>query len=358
MMSRALVCIIAICLASPAMAQKSPFVGETVWGCKGDHSATKKWRKTPGASKYQVKTHEDGVWVDVDEDEDTHTFDLNEGETTILYVRPVIDGNPGEESTVTVRQVGDAGDPDGESCPKAGPYGWDDNYGGGGSGTGLVVPEGMAVVMIDGRPVLMPEELARTCLMLPANIVVSGTGADAECRRLGASGVAVPHLIAQGVIDAVDLWGHITDGTEVCFRQPGRLTFLDAATSPRQEATLSAYQRDGMTCAAIDRPGTVVLLRGQPQPTETDHQQVDAQQSEPAQAPLLRPQECRRISTNTNVRLRREPPDGETLFVIAPNEVYPTKELRDGYYKVRHFSMDGWISAAYVTVLGACRYSN
>ena len=35
---------------------------------------------------------------------------------------------------------------------------------------------------------------------------------------------------------------------------------LDAAYSPRRAMPLNAYQRDGMTCAIIDRAGTVVLL--------------------------------------------------------------------------------------------------
>ncbi|MDE2774303.1 MAG: fibronectin type III domain-containing protein [Chloroflexota bacterium] len=97
---------------------------------------------------------------------------------------------------------------------------------------------------------------------LPAGIQVSNWVDGAQGQRVGAAGVGRADVIEQGLLDAVDVWGFVTPGVEVCFNQPGRVVFLDAAYAPRQLFDLPAYQRDGMTCTTIDSAGTVVLLRG------------------------------------------------------------------------------------------------
>ena len=55
----------------------------------------------------------------------------------------------------------------------------------------------------------------------------------------------------------------IGDGLEVCFEGSGEIILLDAATAPRSLVSLSAYASRGLTCAWINRPGTVVLMSQQ-----------------------------------------------------------------------------------------------
>ena len=47
--------------------------------------------------------------------------------------------------------------------------------------------------------------------------------------------------------------------TRICFRIPGALVFIDTTISPPAVYPLQSYAEAGATCAAISRPGTVVL---------------------------------------------------------------------------------------------------
>ena len=47
--------------------------------------------------------------------------------------------------------------------------------------------------------------------------------------------------------------------TWICFKAPGALVFIDTASSPPAVYPLGTYTEGGFTCAAISRPGTVVL---------------------------------------------------------------------------------------------------
>ena len=74
--------------------------------------------------------------------------------------------------------------------------------------------------------------------------------------------VSHPELLRVGFIDAVDIFGWIDEWntTEICFPETGFLMILDARTSPRALRALDTYYKDGMTCATLTFPGTVVLL--------------------------------------------------------------------------------------------------
>ena len=47
--------------------------------------------------------------------------------------------------------------------------------------------------------------------------------------------------------------------TRICFRIPGQLIFIDTTASPPAVYPLPSFVEGGSTCAAISRPGTVVL---------------------------------------------------------------------------------------------------
>ncbi len=184
-----------------------------------------------------------------------------------------------------------------------------------------------------------PRPPVNTCANLPADIIVSGFSPFAtQCQLVGSAGVGNDGLIAQGILSAVDVWSYVTPGIEVCFAQPGRIVFLDAAYMPRQLFDLPAHSRDGLSCATTNRAGTVILLRG------------DSSEP-PTQTQILNGCEVRPF---TNVKFRESPPDGAVIYVTGRREWLPASEKHRGYFKIRLWAIDGWISGDYVDTRGNC----
>ncbi len=107
--------------------------------------------------------------------------------------------------------------------------------------------------------------LATTCIDLnqATGIVVHATyglASGVQCQRLGGGGIGVQAIVDGGFIDAVDIWGYVEQGVEVCFPQAGELLFLDARTMPRAVASLASTVVNGMTCGAVETPGSIVLM--------------------------------------------------------------------------------------------------
>ncbi|MEW6580552.1 MAG: hypothetical protein AB1435_15345 [Chloroflexota bacterium] len=84
----------------------------------------------------------------------------------------------------------------------------------------------------------------------------------------GAAAIGNADVLAQGVIQAVDVFG-MAGGTgfvafnnpiEVCLQGSGRFLFLNAATAPRALSQLPAVSEGGYTCASVPSAGTVVLV--------------------------------------------------------------------------------------------------
>ncbi len=110
-----------------------------------------------------------------------------------------------------------------------------------------------------------PRPLAVTCpaLSQATGIAVSATyglTSGIQCQRLNGAGIGVQSIIDAGFIDAVDIWGYVVQGVEVCFPQAGRILFLDARTIPRAIVPLESNVVNGMTCASISSPGSLVLM--------------------------------------------------------------------------------------------------
>ena len=115
------------------------------------------------------------------------------------------------------------------------------------------------------RPSATARPLATTCIDLnqATGIVVHATyglASGVQCQRLDGGGIGVQAIVDGGFIDAVDIWGYVEQGVEVCFPQAGELLFLDARTMPRAVAPLAATVVNGMTCGAIETPGSIVLM--------------------------------------------------------------------------------------------------
>ena len=174
---------------------------------------------------------------------------------------------------------------------------------------------------------------------LPPDIEVNNWAMGAQGRRVDASGVGNQAIVDQGLLDAIDMWGYIAPGTEVCFAQFGRLMLLDAAYSPRRAMPLSAYQRNGMTCATLDRAGTVVLLQSaEPLPVVDD-------------TAMTLP--------NCMVRLLyalhfRDAPAGHIMSVLPANILLTAFDYHQGWFKVDFYGQKGWVSANYVQTHGNC----
>ena len=70
-------------------------------------------------------------------------------------------------------------------------------------------------------------------------------------------------VTAMTILDVVDIWGNANQYYEVCFPKYGAVVFLDASTSPRTVMRLDSYQRDGYSCGAMTRGGTMVLVQAE-----------------------------------------------------------------------------------------------
>ena len=209
-------------------------------------------------------------------------------------------------------------------------------------------------------PAPSPTPIRDTLNHLPAGIQVSNWRDGAQGQRVGAAGVGRADLIEQGILDAVDIWSNVTPGVEVCFNQPGRVVFLDAAYAPRKLSDLPAYSRAGMTCTIIDSAGTVVLLRGESPPPQQQQSQPEQSASD---APLATAEPSEPYSQTlsgcevrpwADVKFRRSPPGGEVISVTAIRKWLPASEKRYGYFKVRLWGREGWISGRFVYTRGDC----
>ena len=87
-----------------------------------------------------------------------------------------------------------------------------------------------------------------------------GLDSGVHFRQLDGAGIGIQSIIDAGYLAALDVYGYVEQGVEVCFPQIGRVLFLDARTMPRAITPLDANYRDGMTCVTLNSPGSLVLL--------------------------------------------------------------------------------------------------
>ena len=289
------------------------------------------WKGAPGASGYQIVDSEDGYRAICQSTESSCEIDgLKSGETYYLFVDASIDGNPVYGNQIIRLKAKES-----DTCPQRGP-----------------------------RKTATPRPSVDTCSYLPTDIVVrSNNPYNAQCRRVGSAGVGIADLIAQGVLDAVDIWHIVEADIQVCFRNQGTLKFLDAATSPRAVSDLAAARIDGMTCGTIDRAGTVVLL----QTSEPVSEPVSEPLSEPVsdasdRSPAASATEAEsailsncQLTTFSNLSLR----SGSSIFharlAIIPRETRLTATFRnDDWYRVFYEELTGWVNGAYVKPGSGC----
>ena len=199
----------------------------------------------------------------------------------------------------------------------------------------------------------IPTEVVRepsdSCYELPERVAVFGHVYGTECRMLRENGIGIWEVLDRGFLDAVDVWSYVNGGIEVCFRETGWLVFLDAAYAPRMVVELETFERDGMTCGAIDGAGTVVLVQSSPAP-------------DPAATPLaptlptfdaIPLSDCQIKLTET--LFLRAAPAGEITGLVWQFSEVAAYEISGFWYKIEFEGQTGYVSRYHRKVLsGGC----
>jgi len=202
-----------------------------------------------------------------------------------------------------------------------------------------------------------------TCTQLTDAVVKAAQGLESgvQCQDVDAAGVGNQTVFDIGFIDAVDVWGNLGPGVELCFPWVGAIMFLDAATAPRALSSLESYSSGGMTCAYLNRAGTAVLVQGQPTTTTSP---AVVSEPEPAPEPVAEPvvsepsvDGCP-IRTTGHINFRAAPSlDAEKLGVVLRGSTVGAISRIWGWYQINHLGRTGWIGGRYVAEIGNCPWS-
>lgn len=211
-------------------------------------------------------------------------------------------------------------------------------------------------------PVPLPPD---TCGALPgAGAAVSATfghQSGVQCRPLDGSGIGIQSIIDAGFIAAVDVWGYVEQGVEICFPQLGSITFLDAAMSPRTPATIDSYSRGNSTCTYLTRAGSVILMPGAPtgvaqpavsQPTVSGPAVVD-QPVTTLVSGRVEPG-CPLVATGHLKHLAAPKSEAEILGYITRGTTMTVVSRVLGWYQVSHGGQTGWVGGKYTAGTGQC----
>lgn len=186
-----------------------------------------------------------------------------------------------------------------------------------------------------------------------------GLESGVQCQEIDARGIGIQSVIEAGFIKAVDVWGYVSQGVQVCFNATGPLLFLDATTSPRMVMSIASFALNGKTCTAINRPGSIVL---QPSGTAIGPLPLATVQSIPASAaePGARraadsaPSSCK-VTTTETLNFRTGPGRTYDSLTVLPVSVTLTVlDRTDDWYQVDWYGRPGWISADYARPHGDC----
>ncbi len=200
-----------------------------------------------------------------------------------------------------------------------------------------------------------PPEVPQTCGQLPANVAVVtatyGLASGVQCTQLDGAGIGLQSIVDAGFISAVNLWGYVDQGVEICFPQLGSLVFIDSAFTPRVVSAIEAYRKGNSSCAHLRRPGSVVLMPGEP-PTASVPVAAEPAAGQPAAAQPAASQpvvEGCPIHTTGHLRLRAAPSlDAETLDYIPRGSNLNSPSRTTFWYQVNYRGLTGWIGQKFV----------
>ena len=197
-------------------------------------------------------------------------------------------------------------------------------------------------------PVALPPA---TCGDVPASVAVVsatyGLASGLQCQLVDGAGIGVQSIIDAGFISAVNLWGYVDQGVEICFPQLGSLVFLDSAITPRTASAIAGYRRGNSTCAQVTRAGTVVLMPGEPLTAGPPVVSAPAEDQPVASQPAG--DGCA-IHTTGHLRLRDAPSlQGETLGYVPRGSNLVAISRTTYWYQVNYLGQTGWIGHKYVS---------
>jgi len=182
-------------------------------------------------------------------------------------------------------------------------------------------------------------------------------------QRRSENGVGNAKVINMGFLDAVDVWGNIGGGYEVCFPRFGRIVFLDAATAPRALLYPEYRHEAGLTCAKLTSAGTLVLVASDEERVNAASQPTEEPQAiasiDPATlddtADAIDLDGCT-VTPRVNLNLRQAPWE-PILAVIPANTEVPATARTENWFKVTYEETEGWIAAWLVITYGDCDWS-
>lgn len=167
-----------------------------------------------------------------------------------------------------------------------------------------------------------------TCENVSASVEISAINNGIVCTGVDLSGL----FTLDSLLDAVSIQGALHLGAQVCFDQPGALASIRADGASMSFVELVSYNLGDRTCAWVDEPGVVVLV---------------------ASALSANGSACT-LTLRDNLKLRRAPGDGEVVSIIPIGTRLLANQRTDDWFEVTYEDRTGWISADYVTTLGAC----
>ena len=173
------------------------------------------------------------------------------------------------------------------------------------------------------------------CIEIPFEFIVRSVHGDVRCEFVQISDIDKHPLMNAGVKTAVEIWGRVDEGVEICFSGGGTLVFMDSSESPPAASRLGLYGSEDVKCARITRDGTVVHV---------------LPLSEDESIPL---NEC--TLTTANVVRLRDVAGGNEILALVPFRVTLNARARTAsWFFVDFMGMDGWVSADYVQTQGTC----
>ena len=235
---------------------------------------------------------------------------------------------------------------------------------GGGSGSGS--SSGGSAFYV--KPEIQASKLPLGSIMVNAEL---GLNSGIQFQRFDHYAVGEQSVVDRGILDVVDVWGQAAQNYEVCFPQAGAIVFLDAATSPRSLIEVDSYTRDGYTCGAMNRAGTMVLVKGtSPAPSSNTLAQEFIDSTTDPVSSAIALDNCS-VSSAHNLNLR-EDPWGAKITVLPKHTSVPATARTESWYRVRFVeteagadeadtsaeAIEGWISAWLSEGEGDCTWQS
>ena len=177
-----------------------------------------------------------------------------------------------------------------------------------------------------------------------AGVVVAaelGTNSGIIFQRMTHHAVGIQSVVDMGVLDLVDVWGNANQYFEVCFPAGWPISsFLTPATSPRTVVSKSrTFTREGYTCGAMTRAGTMVLVNGAgggTSPSAASNaalQKLIGDTSDPVSS-AFELEECQ-VTPTYNLRLREEP-WAKTLDIVPQDTTVQAIARTKSWFKVAY----------------------